>query len=277
MWMQTLGSSGAIAQGCYTSSFLVDGNLLLDAGTGVGTLTREAMLEVDHIFITHSHLDHIAALPLLLDSVMSQRMAEGRPPVMVYALAETIHTLKAHIFNRQIWPDFTRLPSQAQPVMRFVAVKVGEQVQVGDALGHMVEVLPASHSVPAVGYAVRCGLKGASLVYTGDTGPNPALWRRLRDMSVAALIIETAFSDAECPIAKAALHHTPSSLAHELNQIPPEQAYPIYITHTKPAETELIAQEIRAWALGRGDGLSAWAPYIVFLQAGQRLELSPSR
>jgi len=48
---------------------LLDHDVLIDAGTGVGDLSLTEMSLIDHVFITHSHLDHIACIPLLMDSV----------------------------------------------------------------------------------------------------------------------------------------------------------------------------------------------------------------
>ncbi len=104
MKLRVLGCSGAISQGCRTTSFLVNRNILIDAGTGVGDLTLEEMAAVDHVFLTHSHLDHIAALPLMVDSVAAMRSA----PLQVHALQDTIAALRTHVFNDTIWPDFSR-------------------------------------------------------------------------------------------------------------------------------------------------------------------------
>ncbi len=78
MKVRVLGCSGAIAKDCRTTSFLIDDNILIDAGTGVGDLTLEEMRQIDHVFLTHSHLDHIAALPLMLDAVSSLRERRWR-------------------------------------------------------------------------------------------------------------------------------------------------------------------------------------------------------
>ncbi|MDP3228082.1 MAG: MBL fold metallo-hydrolase, partial [Acidovorax sp.] len=103
MKVRVLGCSGAIAKDCRTTSFLIGENILIDAGTGVGDLTLEEMSKIDHVFLTHSHLDHIAALPLMLDAVSSLRGT----PVEVHALPATIAALQAHVFNNVIWPDFS--------------------------------------------------------------------------------------------------------------------------------------------------------------------------
>ena len=235
MQVRVLGCSGSIARGCRTTSFLIDGKILIDAGTGVGDLSLEEMAKIDHVFLTHSHLDHIAALPLMLDAVSGMR----KQPLQVHALPETIHALREHIFNGVIWPDFAKLPNSTDPFLRYETISQGQVVEAG---GTTVEVLPAIHTVPAVGYAVQAcsGL----LVYSGDTGPNPALWRRLNELPVSVLIIETAFSNQEIDLATRALHLVPDLLVRELAQWKPIQPCSVYISHIKPAEVDLICEEI---------------------------------
>jgi ribonuclease BN (tRNA processing enzyme) len=210
----------------------------------VGDLSLDEMAGIQHVLLTHSHLDHVAALPLMLDAVALQRLNSGAGPLQVHALPETIATLQAHIFNQQVWPDFTRIPSPQAPLMRFVPLQVGQQLTL---LGKIVEVLPAAHSVPAVGFAVLgLGSRG-HWVYSGDTGSNPAFWHRINQIAVSMLVIETAFSNQEADLAARSQHLAPSTLAAELAQIcisPPHTAYPVYITHTKPAETAQIMQDI---------------------------------
>ena len=264
MKVRVLGCSGAIARDCRTTSFLIDDDLLVDAGTGVGDLTLEQMLSVGHVLLTHSHLDHIAALPLMIDAIASQLAR----PVRIYALPGTVAALKAHIFNNVIWPDFSRIPSIERPFITFEEIQVGQTLAIG---GKRIEVLPAVHTVPAVGLAVSGGTGGA-WVFTGDTERNPAFWRRLNAMDVAALVIETAFSNREKELARRSLHLSPIALAEELDCIDQGKAFPIYITHTKPAETELIMAEIQ-----RFDQTQPFGPNVShdtrWLRVGQEFEL----
>ena len=243
MRVRVLGCSGAIAHGCRTTSFLLDDDVLIDAGTGVGDLTLDEMARIHHVLLTHSHLDHVASLPLMLDAVAARRLAAGAPPLQVHALPATISALKAHIFNNLIWPDFSSIPSATAPLMRFVPIAVGQVLQVG---GQAIEVLPAVHTVPAVGFAAASAT--GYWVFSGDTERNPAFWQRINQLPVALLVIETAFSDREKDLARRSLHLSPGTLAEELDQINPAQPhprYPIYITHTKPTETGLIMEEIQ--------------------------------
>lgn len=263
MKVRVLGCSGAISRDCRTTSFLIDEDLLIDAGTGLGDLTLDEMRGIEHVLLTHSHLDHVLALPLMVDAVASWRTT----PLQIHALPDTIAALKAHIFNDVIWPDFTRLPAPEAPFVRFHEIQVGQTLQLG---GKVVEALPAVHIVPAVGYAVTAG--NGCWVFTGDTERNPAFWDRLNQLNVVMLVIETAFSNREKDLAQRSLHLSPQVLADELDCIAPGNSYPIYITHTKPAETELIMAEIQ-----RFDQTLINGPHVThdirWLRAGQEFEL----
>ena len=166
MKVRVLGCSGAIAKGCRTTSFLLDHDVLVDAGTGVGDLTLDEMRSIDHVLLTHSHLDHVAALPLMVDAIASQRTT----PIQIHALQGTIDALKAHIFNNTIWPDFSRIPTPQAPFVSFHPLTIGQTLLLA---GKSVEVLPAIHTVPAVGYAVAAA--SGYWIFTGDTERNPTL------------------------------------------------------------------------------------------------------
>ncbi|MEZ5645339.1 MAG: 3',5'-cyclic-nucleotide phosphodiesterase [Burkholderiaceae bacterium] len=267
MRVRILGCSGAIAHGCRTTSFLLDDNVLIDAGTGVGDLSLDEMARIDHVLLTHSHLDHVASLPLMIDAVAARRLATGAPALQVHALPGTIKALRDHIFNDVIWPDFAAIPSVDTPLVRFVPFSVGEVISVG---GKRAEALPAVHTVPAVGFAVDT--PSGHWVFSGDTCRNPAFWERVNHMAVAMLIIETAFSDREKGLAERSLHLAPSLLAGELDQIASGRRYPVYITHTKPAETALIMDEIERFDAtpNRADDVRH---DIRWLSAGMEFEL----
>jgi len=235
MRLKVLGCSGGIGgRHMRTTSFLIDGDVLLDAGTGVGDLSLAELSLVDHIFVTHSHLDHVSSIAFIADTVGGMRAK----PILVHALPETIAILKNHIFNWEIWPDFTQIPSPEAPFMRYAEIALGRTVTLA---GRAITPLPAIHTVPAVGYHLDSG--AASLVFTGDTGPNDALWTIVNGIgNLKYLIIETAFANKERHLAELSRHLCPSMLAEELVKF--ERDAEVYVTHLKPGETELTMQEI---------------------------------
>lgn len=238
MTIRVLGCSGAIAAGCRTTSFLLDEAILIDAGTGVGDLSLAELSRIDHICITHSHLDHVLSIGLLADSVMRARAARHAGPITVHALPQTIAALREHIFNGVIWPDFTRLPSPQAPALRMKPFEVGEVMVLAD---RRIEVLSAAHTVPAVGFAVEG--KNGYWVFTGDTGPNPAFWEKTRSMSIAHLVIETAFSDEEKTLADLSQHLCPRTLGQQLQYL--QGNIQVHITHIKPGENEAVMAQVR--------------------------------
>jgi len=241
MKIRVLGCSGAIAAGYKTTAFLLDDDILIDAGTGVGDLPLDELIRIDHIFVSHSHLDHVLGIPLMADAVLRLRAQAGRPPIRIHALPATLAALRAHIFNGIIWPDFTCLPSTERPVLSLHPFEIGECLLIN---GRRVEVLSALHTVPAVGFAVDAGNAVGHWVFTGDTGPNPALWQRLAQIKVAHLVIETAFSDEETRLADLSRHLCPATLGRELAQL--GGSVEVHITHIKPGEGEAVMAEVGA-------------------------------
>jgi len=237
MRLRVLGCSGGIGgRHLRTTSFLVDHDVLIDAGSGVGDLSLAELTQIDHVFVTHSHLDHVTSIPFLVDTVGGMR----ERPLTVYATAPTIEILKNHLFNWAIWPDFTEIPTAEAPFLRYEEIELGRTVAIG---GRKITALPAIHAVPAVGYHLDSGQ--GSLVFTGDTGPNDELWKIVNQISnLRILIIETAFSNKEKYLAEVSRHLCPSMLAEELAKF--ERRADIWITHLKPGEVELIMEEIEA-------------------------------
>ena len=238
MLVRVLGCSGGIGGNLRTTSMLVDHDILVDAGTGVGDLHMGELQQIDHVFLTHCHLDHVAMLPFLVDTVGGLR----HRPIVVHATAETLQILREHLFNWKLWPDFSCIPDTDNPMLRFSEVRLGETVEVE---GRFFTPLPANHTVPAVGYRMDSG-KG-SLVFTGDTTECQALWDEVNRIdNLRYLVIETAFHNGETAIARASRHLWPAKLAEELGKL--TRPARIYITHLKPGEGAITMAEIEEYA-----------------------------
>ena len=238
MKITVLGCSGGIGSGRHTTCLLIDDDVLIDAGTGITTLTLDQLARIDHLFITHSHLDHVLGLPLLLDSVGEQRTQ----PLIVHALPEVLEILSEHMFNWKLWPDFRVIPDEAAPWLRFEALPFGASVHLG---ARRFSPVPANHVVPACG--MQISTPGGSFVFSGDTAHSEGLIRALNTLpDLRHLIIETSFENALKDVAIASKHHWPESLAAELAQLKIKPQ--VWITHLKPGNEDAIMKELQSSA-----------------------------
>jgi ribonuclease BN (tRNA processing enzyme) len=255
MRVRVLGCSGGIGSGLRTTSLLIDSDVLIDCGTGVGDLTLDEMRALRHVFITHTHLDHIAALPLLVDTLFGELQER---PLVIHAQPESMEVIRKHIFNWQIWPDFFELPVVSRPVVEFAEMQPGETI---DLDGRHIEMVSVQHAVPAVAYCVDA--EDASFAFSGDTRTNDAFWAAVnRRTRLDLLIVECAFAERQQTLAEAAGHYCPSTLAEDLGKL--RHPADLHLTHLKPGEEDEIVAEVRARVRGRA---------VRRLTGGDRFEL----
>jgi ribonuclease BN (tRNA processing enzyme) len=237
MKVRVLGCSGGINQNVATTTFLVDDDILIDAGTGVSDLSLAEMRRIKHIFVTHSHLDHIASIALLADTLFDDLIGQ---PLIVYALPETIKALQDHIFNGLIWPDFTALPSKADAVLKFEAMDAGSMIELS---ARKIEMIAVNHTVPAVAYCVTW--QGKTFAFSGDTTTNDQFWARLNKyVSLDLLFVESAFADKDIGLAKLARHYCPKLLAADLSKL--KYKTRVCVSHLKPGSEQEIIEQCRA-------------------------------
>lgn len=207
--------------------------MLIDAGSGVGDLSLDELAAIRHIFITHSHMDHIHMLPLLIDSVFDRL----QQPIVVHGLPHTLRALRDHIFNNVVWPDFTTLPTAESPVLVLQTMEPGEIIHAGDCRFGMIRV---NHIVPTVAYTVE--YSGGVFAFSGDTTTNDSLWEGLNALeSLDHLIVESAFSNSELALCEMSKHYCPQLLADDLKKL--KHNPQIYLSHAKPSEEDMIYEE----------------------------------
>ena len=234
MIFRVLGSSGAELPGYNSPAFLVDDAILLDAGTIGSYLSEKEQWKIRDIIITHAHLDHIKAIPFLADNII---IKNKRHSIKLFGIKETLSDLRKHLLNNKIWPDFTKISSSLDPVIKMNTIPAGRAVKVN---GHIITAYRVSHTVPAVGYVIS-DKKGRSLLYTGDTGPTEKIWKT--PLNVNAVIVEVSFPNSMADLAIKTGHLTSKLLKKEIAKMKflPER---IFITHPKPQYIKQITREI---------------------------------
>jgi ribonuclease BN (tRNA processing enzyme) len=237
MKIRVLGAYGAEGLAQRPSAFLVNERILIDGGTVGGALASSEQLAIDHALVSHSHLDHIAGLAYLTETLA---LCEARAPLTIASIEPVVTALRTSIFNDIVWPDFTRLPSPAAPVLKFRPLREDVEQRVGDL---WVTPVPVSHTVPTSGFILHDGTSG--MVYSGDTGPTDALWKAAGDVGgLRAVILECAFPNRLAALAEIARHMTPELIRRELDKLPAD--VPVLIFHVKPQFHDEIGDELGA-------------------------------
>ena len=233
MELKVLGCSGGVGGQLRTTTLLIDDDVLIDAGTGLGDLNLQAMASIRHIFLTHSHLDHITSIPFLVDTLFDAI----KEPIIIHGLAETIDALKTHIFNNIIWPDFSHLPSFDNPVMQYQVMQPGEIVEINNRKIEMIEV---NHIVAGVGYRVESAT--GAFAFSGDTTTNDTFWAALnKHNKLDVLIVESAFTNKDVTLCHLSGHYCAELLGPDLAKL--DHKSEVYISHNKPgAEGKIFAE-----------------------------------
>jgi len=236
MRIQVLGCSGAELPNNNMTGFLVDRMLLLDAGTIGEALPKSDQWKIRYILLTHPHLDHIKAIPFFVDNIVSNDRDQY---VTLYSKPRVIHALHKNLFNGLIWPDFTKIPSRKNSVLRLTEIPPEMPFDVDS---YKVTAFKVSHTAPAIGYLVE-DADGIRLLYTGDTGPTKTIWQACDNDPIHGLIIEVSFHNGLTDKALELGHLTPELLGEELKKMKnmPER---IFITHSKPGQKDKIKEEL---------------------------------
>jgi cAMP phosphodiesterase len=244
MEIRVLGCHGSQLPGFGFTGFLIDGVTLLDAGAVTSVLTPEEQSRIDHVLISHAHLDHVRELASLADNICCLGQNHS---LKVISTSCVIETLKRHIFNGAIWPDFSILPSAKNPVLKFESIRTGEKITVG----HLhVTAVPVHHSVETVAYVIE-SIKESSkkaVVFVGDTGPTDEIWRIAGQVkNLRAIFVETSLPQGMALMAERTGHLTPIGLARELKKLGPVNTQ-VYLYHMKIQYREEIQREIERMA-----------------------------
>jgi len=236
MQIKVLGCHGSQMPGCNTTSFLLDGNILIDAGTITSLLTLEEQVKIDYVLVTHAHLDHVRDIMFLADNIC---YLQKDRPLTIIATHNIIDTLRTYLFNNIIWPDFSLLPTPEKPVLKFMAIRPGETIKLDNIT---VTAILVHHVIETVSYAIETN--DASVVIVGDTGPTEETWKIANGINnLKAVFIETSLPNGMQDVADMTGHLTPSGLKQELKKLNTHNP-DIYLYHMKLRYRETIQREI---------------------------------
>ncbi|MCH2213467.1 MAG: 3',5'-cyclic-nucleotide phosphodiesterase [Fuerstiella sp.] len=220
---------------------VVNDTIAIDAGT-LGLLwPLERQRQIHHVFLSHSHMDHIATVPLFLDNVYQ----EGVECPIVYADEATQQSLRNDVFNDRLWPDFFRLSTEQSPFLDLRLLVPEVTVTASDL---SVRPVLLNHIVPSLGFVLSD--RECAVAFVSDTGPTKRMWKVLSETpNLKAVFLEASFPDSHRWLAEKSGHLCPELFASEIRQLP--EGPRIIACHLKPGHFDTIAGELRS--LGRSD------------------------
>ena len=255
-------SEGSGAQGFCLSSYVIDDTVAIDAG-GLGFLgDLSAQFRIQHIFLTHSHMDHIASLPIFLENVF--RSSEHC--VTIHASAKTLDTLRRDVFNDRVWPDFISMSEKGLPFVKVEILEPGRSVEVG---GLRLTPIPVDHVVPTLGFLVSA--PGVTVAIPSDTGPTESFWKAAGAAAdLKGVFLEASFPDAMSDLAVIAKHLTPAMFAIEVRKLP--RPVPFIAVHIKPRFYDAVVAELRGDRPGRPDDWQAGGGLRVLIELASAIQ-----
>lgn len=236
MKIDFLGCSGGVESGHTCSTcYRINHTVLIDCGTGAANMSVPEMEHIEHVLLTHAHLDHIACLPLMIDTIAGHRSK----PTLAWGLPGVIKIIKDHVLNDLVWPDFTVIPTALNPFLTLSPLPEDsfhiENLE--------VSTLEANHGIPACGYLIRQG--NLSIAFSGDTGPDEAFWNAIKDEpDLHAVAIECSYPNRETELAHISKHMHVDAVVKLSACLPDHVA--LIIVHRKPGREAEIAQELKA-------------------------------
>lgn len=236
MKIKLLGSSVQYpARLQYASSYLINGTVAIDAGCLGSYGTPKQQEAIRHVFLTHSHADHTASLPIFVENAWTP--AEDCP--RIYGSPETLDCVQKHIFNDTMWPDFVALSRNMAPYLQLCPIQPEVPVR---ADGLEITAVPVHHVVPTVGYVVSDG--ESAVIFGGDSGPTDRLWEVAHQTpGLHAVFLEACFPDTLTGLAKVSLHLTAKTFGGEVAKIP--AGVKIVAVHIKVRYREQVIRELR--------------------------------
>jgi ribonuclease BN (tRNA processing enzyme) len=240
MKVQLLGSSVRDpARRQYVTSYLINRTVAIDAGCLGFHGTPEEQEAVRHVFLTHSHADHTASLPIFVENAWTPAAECPR----IYGSPETLDAVQRHIFNDVIWPDFVALSKGMPPFLQMCPLRAEVPVE---ADGLRVTPIQVDHLIPTFGYVVKEGQ--TAVIIAGDTGPTARLWEVAHQTAgLQAIFLEACFPNSLKSLAEVSCHLTPEMFGREVAKMP--KGVKVVSMHIKVRYQDQVIRELKALGL----------------------------
>lgn len=255
--IRQLGSAvggGEVRQ--HLTTFIIDDAVAIDAGA-LGLLSPVAQQKsIKHVLLSHSHIDHLATLPMFLDNVF----APGTECPAVYAGGDVWDALRRDVFNERLWPDLARIGSEEVRFFTETELHSETPIRIG---GLTITPVAVNHTVPTLGFLIEDAT--TAVVIASDTGPTERIWELASQTpfreKLRAVYLECSFPNRLAWLAEKSMHLCPRQFAAEVAKISPAGAWQTIAVHLKAQVYDEIRAELASLAIpnfGFGGGDQTW-------------------
>ena len=247
--IKVLGAHGTKSKECGTSAFYLNRENVIDAGNLLLPLDV-ACVNIENIWITHSHLDHIIDIAFIIDNYFALRTK----PLNLIGLPQTLKAIQENFLNDTIWPDFSkiRLLNSQEMAVTYTEIEIDTIYKLSET--ESMQVVKTDHTVPSCGYIYTKDEN--AIMITADTHSLDNVIEKLHNNKhITALVVECSFVSDMKQLAIDSKHLTPKLLFEKLEKLKREDIS-LYINHIKPSYLSKIKDEIELY---RGK----WEPKIL--------------
>lgn len=244
--IEFLGTGGTRTPTQGTTCLRISKHCVIDAGNLINGL-KDELFDIEHIFLTHSHLDHIIDIPFLADLFVTQKSIS----LKIYGLKETLDDLRQSIFNHRIWPNFEEinLIGHTDKTIELIEITPDHPYLIDDIT---LTPFKTNHTDGSCGYLIE--KNGSGILFTADTYKCPRIWELLEQYShIHTLVIEVSFPSTFAKLASDSKHLTPALLNEELSSCK-RNDFIVYVMHLKTLFAPTIIHELKAMELLKNGG-----------------------
>lgn len=218
----------------YLTSYIVNDAIAIDAGAIGFYQGPIEQASIRHVFLSHSHIDHIASLPLFLENVAGFYPT----PVTVYANEAVQESLRLDVFNGRVWPNFLELTHETGRFVNMATLTPGETVE---AAGLRITPIAVNHVVPTLGFILEDAK--SAVVISSDTGPTEQIWEIARQTpNLKAVFLECTFPNDLENLAARSKHLTPAGFFNEMKKLPGDAMF--FAIHLRARCRDQVSREL---------------------------------
>jgi len=227
-------SDRGLQQHQFLTSYRINETLAIDAGSLGLAGTVEEQAAIKHVLLTHTHMDHIASLPIFVENAY-----EGDSDcVTIHGSEPVLSCLRHDVFNGRVWPNMLHLSPRRAPFLRMEVLEPGRAIELE---GLRITAIPVDHVVPTFGFLVE--EEGAAVLIVGDTGPTETIWQFAnRTPNLKAVFLEATFPNSMAQLAEVSKHLTPSLFGREISKL--KHRPRVVAVHIKARYREQVISEL---------------------------------